>query len=120
MGPRGNLVEAGAGQRGDDRLPRGLLVVPLERDLSHEVRVRVLDPLVPAESAGEPADAALAAHARDLDGGARSHARDAIGAPSRSRSSRSARPSSSGSWVAHTTVVPVSCASWASSPPISS
>ena len=64
---RFELPEAGPGHRGQDRLAVGLLVVPLELHLAHQVRVRELEALVPAQRAGEAADAALAADAADLD-----------------------------------------------------
>src|SRR5512133_2499257 len=55
------------GHRGQDRVAVGSLVVPLELDLTHQVRVREPEPLVAPQRSGEPADAALAADAADLD-----------------------------------------------------
>src|SRR5262245_55047453 len=63
----GDLAEAGLRHRIEEGLARGRLVVPAERDLAHEVRVRKLEALVPAQRAGEPVDAALTADAADLD-----------------------------------------------------
>ena len=67
------------------------LLVPLERHLAHEVGVRVLDALVPAQSAREATDAPLAAHAAHHDRLGRHHV-DGTRAVSCSRTSRSARP----------------------------
>src|SRR6476661_5811439 len=42
------LAEAGAGQRFHERFTRGLLVVELQHDLAHQVRVRRVETLVAA------------------------------------------------------------------------
>src|SRR3954470_3148666 len=64
---RFELAGAALGHRGQDRLAIGLLVVPLQQHLAHQVRVRELEALVAAQRAREAADAALAADAADLD-----------------------------------------------------
>ena len=62
------LAEPGLRHRRDERIARGLLVVPGERDLPHQVRVRALETVVAAQRRGEPVDAPLAADARDVQG----------------------------------------------------
>src|SRR5580765_3169564 len=64
---RGQLREAGLREAFDDRLTRGRLVVPRERDLTHEVRVRRLEPGESLEDVGEAHYAAFAADPADLD-----------------------------------------------------
>src|SRR5439155_12791175 len=61
------LSETRAGEGPDDLLAVGSLVVPGQLDLAHQVRVRVLEPLVSAKHAGQPPDAALTADPADLD-----------------------------------------------------
>src|SRR6185312_10295311 len=56
---RRHFGEAGPGQSGDDLVAARPGLVPLERDLAHEIGVRVLDPLVRAQGAREASDAAL-------------------------------------------------------------
>lgn len=69
--PRGRRAlggpEAAAGQRGDQIVTTRLLVVPRERDLAHQVRVRLLEAGVVAERCGEAADTAFAADAGHLE-----------------------------------------------------
>src|SRR6266540_6285094 len=62
-----NHLEAAAGERFDERIPRGALVVVGHLHLAHEVGVRVLEAVVALESLGETHDAALAADARHLN-----------------------------------------------------
>src|SRR4051812_11835002 len=62
-----DLAEPGVRHRREQFLTRGSLVIPGKRDLAHEVRVRGLEALVPAERAGKPVDAALAADAAHLN-----------------------------------------------------
>src|SRR5829696_10356459 len=63
----GDLAKATAREGFDDRLTARPLVVPRDHDLPHQVRVRRLEPLVAAQRTRQPAHAALAAHAADLD-----------------------------------------------------
>src|SRR3954449_11674478 len=56
-----DLAEAGLRHHGEQVVPGRLLVVPRERHLAHEVRVRALEALVPGQRGGESVDAALAA-----------------------------------------------------------
>src|SRR4029077_10352227 len=64
---RGELGEARLGEPLDDRVATRLLVVPGQRDLSHEVRVRGLEALMALERMCEPHHAALAADSVYLD-----------------------------------------------------
>src|ERR1022692_4764890 len=74
----GELTEAGAAHRRQQLLAARPLVVPRERDLTHEVRVGGLEAVVLLQRAGEPADAPLAADAGDRQRlGLRRHRRQA-------------------------------------------
>src|SRR5207248_10881109 len=64
---RRQLREARLGEALDDRLAARALVVPGERHLPHQVRIRTLDALVALERVSEPHHAALATDAADLD-----------------------------------------------------
>ena len=66
-GSSARRMEAAARQRGEQVVATRLLVVPGERDLAHQVRVRLLEARVVAQRHGEAADAALAADAGHLD-----------------------------------------------------
>src|ERR1700690_3874333 len=57
---RRELAEPGAAHRREQVVAARLLVVPRERELAHQVRVRVLETVVIAQRAGEAADASLA------------------------------------------------------------
>src|SRR5581483_12132190 len=61
------LAKASLREPPEQRLPARLLVVPGERDLAHQVRVRVLEPVLALERAREAHHAVLAADAADLD-----------------------------------------------------
>src|SRR4051794_16906223 len=60
------LGEARFAQRLDDGFARGSVVVPGERQLPHQVRVGLDDPVNRTQDAGEASDAFLAAQAADL------------------------------------------------------
>src|SRR4029077_21124228 len=64
---RGELGEAGLCETVDDRLAARLLVVPGERHLPHQVRVRALEALMTPERLREPHHALLATDASDLN-----------------------------------------------------
>src|SRR4249920_892240 len=113
-----DLRKARAREHAHDLAPRGLVLVPRERDLAQQVGVRGLDSLVGPERDRKPPDAALAADAAYRDR-RRSHHGDASDTVWRRCTSRSASSMSRGSWVAQTTVVPVLCASSARREPIS-
>src|SRR5579883_986518 len=66
-GNPGELAEAAARERVEQRLARRALVVPREPHLAEQVRGRVEQPVVPLEDAAEPHDALLAADAGHLD-----------------------------------------------------
>ena len=63
----GDLAKAAACERRNERIATRHLVVPAENDATHQVRVGRLQTLVAAQRARQPADAALAAYAADLD-----------------------------------------------------
>src|SRR5207342_1249576 len=110
-----HLGKAAAFERLDDGLAARQAVVPAQRDPAHQVRVRRLDPVDLAERAGEPADAALATDAADLD-----HVGDGCHRLDPSESSASACSIRSGSCVAQMTVAPVVRATSARSAPSAS
>jgi hypothetical protein len=82
------LAEPAASHRLEQRVARRALVVPGEGHLTHQVRVRGLQPGVPFEHLAEPHHAPLAANAADLDRLLAQHAAQAI-----DRSTRSAAAS---------------------------
>ena len=61
------LAEAVLGEAREDLLAADLLVVPGQRDLTDEVRIRGFEPVEAPEGGREPADAPLATDAADLD-----------------------------------------------------
>ncbi len=64
----GRRSEAGSRERGEDGVSLDSLVVPRERELTHEVGVRRLDAVQAAQRAAKAHDAALAADPAHLNG----------------------------------------------------
>src|SRR5437899_5036444 len=64
---RRELAETAAGHRLEQRFAGRALVVPGDRDVTEEVRVRRLETLVPLEHLGETHHATFTADAADLD-----------------------------------------------------
>src|SRR3954447_10496457 len=95
---RCQLAKAAAGHRVQERLARRALVVPGERNLTHEARVRCFEALVSFEHLRQPHDTPLAADAADLNRLVPAHERQATERATRSAQTAcnpSARPTSS-------------------------